>query len=319
MTIFICGGILGHLGFGLYDNFHLRGVFWDTSDLDSMTIFIFWGYSGTTGIWTLLQYSFGGILGHLRFGLFDNFHLGGVFWDTLGLDSMTIFIWGGSILGHPGFLTPWQFSFWGVSGTPRIWTLWQFSLGGLFWDTSDLDSMKIFIWGGILGHLRFGLPDNFHFGVFWDTLDLDSITTSIGGEYSLTPWIWILWQFSFGGIFRDTLDLDSLTIFIGGEHSGTPQIWTLWQYSFGSILGHLRFGLYDNFHLGGVFWDTLDFYSMTIFILKVEYSGTPFFLTPWKFSFWGYLEHLGFGLYDNFHFGGLFWDTLDLDSMTIFI
>ena len=67
MTIFILGGILEHLGFGLYDNFHL-GVFWDTSDLDSMTIFIL-----------------GGILGHLRFGL-----------------SMTIFI-----LGE-------------YSGTPRI-------------------------------------------------------------------------------------------------------------------------------------------------------------------------------------------------------
>ena len=44
-----------------------RGVFWDTSDLDSMTIFIG----------------------------------GGVFWDTLDLDSMTIFIWGG-ILRHLG-------------------------------------------------------------------------------------------------------------------------------------------------------------------------------------------------------------------------
>ena len=60
MTIFICEGILGHLGFGLSDIFHL-GVFWDTSDLDSLTIFI----------------------------------LGGVFWNTLDLDSMTIFILGG--------------------------------------------------------------------------------------------------------------------------------------------------------------------------------------------------------------------------------
>ena len=70
LTIFIWGGILGHLGFGLSDNFH-----------------------------------FGGILGHLRFGLYDNFHFGGVFWDTLDLDSMTIFILGG------------------YSGTPWIWTL----------------------------------------------------------------------------------------------------------------------------------------------------------------------------------------------------
>ena len=69
MTIFIWGGILEHLGFGLYDNFH-----------------------------------FGGILGHLRFGLSVNFHFGGVFWDTSDLDSMTIFILGGgSILGHLGF------------------------------------------------------------------------------------------------------------------------------------------------------------------------------------------------------------------------
>ena len=59
MTIFIWRGILGHLGFGLYDNFHFRRVFWDTSDLDSMTIFILRG-----------------ILGHLRFGLSNNFHWG---------------------------------------------------------------------------------------------------------------------------------------------------------------------------------------------------------------------------------------------------
>ena len=61
MTIFILGGILGHLRFGLSDNFHWGGgVFWDTSDLDSLTIFIL-----------------GGILGHLGFGLSDNFHFGG--------------------------------------------------------------------------------------------------------------------------------------------------------------------------------------------------------------------------------------------------
>ena len=54
------------------------------------------------------------------------------------------------------------------------------------------------------------------------------------------------------GVFWNTLDLDSLTIFIGG-----------------GILGHLGFGLYDNFHFGG-----------------------------------GILGHLGFGLSDNFHGGG---------------
>ena len=60
MTIFIWGGILGHL------------------DLDSLTIFI-WGYSGTPQIWTGLSDNFhlGGILGHLGFGLYDNFHFGG--------------------------------------------------------------------------------------------------------------------------------------------------------------------------------------------------------------------------------------------------
>ena len=70
MTIFIFGGILGHLGFGLYDNFDFGGIFWDTSG----------------------------------FGLYDNFHFGAVFWDTLDLDFLTIFIWGE------------------YSGTPRIWT-----------------------------------------------------------------------------------------------------------------------------------------------------------------------------------------------------
>ena len=53
LTIFILGGILEHLGFGLYDNFQFVGVFWDTSDLDSMTIFILRWYSGTPQIWTL--------------------------------------------------------------------------------------------------------------------------------------------------------------------------------------------------------------------------------------------------------------------------
>ena len=87
--------------------------------------------------------------------------------------------------------------------------------------------MTIFIWGGILGHLGFGLPDNFHFGgVFWDTLDLDSMTIFIWGVFwdtldldSMTIFIW--------GVFWDTLDLDSMTIFILGGYSGTPRIWTL--------------------------------------------------------------------------------------------
>ena len=54
MTIFIlAGSILGCLGFGFYENFHLGVIFWDTSDSDSMTIFILGGYSGTPQIWTL--------------------------------------------------------------------------------------------------------------------------------------------------------------------------------------------------------------------------------------------------------------------------
>ena len=88
LTIFIWGGILGHLGFGFYDNFHFGGS----------------------------------ILGHLGFGLYDNFHFGGIFWDTLDLDSMTIFILGG-ILGHLGFGLYDNFHFGGYSGTPQIWTL----------------------------------------------------------------------------------------------------------------------------------------------------------------------------------------------------
>ena len=401
------GGILGHLGFGLYDNFHLGGilghlrfglsdnfhfgeVFWDTLDLDSMTIFIFGGYSGTPWIWTLWQFSFvgvEGILGHLRFGLSDNFHFGG---------------WGYS--GTPQIWTPWQFSFWGAGGysrTPQIWTLKIF-IWGVFCDTLDLDSLTIFIlrgysgtpqictlwqfsfWVGILGHLGFGLSDNFHFWV--------GILGHLGFR--------LYDNFHFGWVFWGTSDLDPLTIFIlegvggilehlrfglsdnfhlGGGYSGTPQIWTLWQFSFwgvGGILGHLRFGLSDNFHFGGgggilgqlgfglwqfSFWEQGDILGHLRFGLSDNihfggkggilghlrfglwkfsfggilghlgfglydnfhfggYSGTPQIFTLWQFSFWvGILGHLGFGLSDNFHFAGVFWDTSDLDSMTIFI
>ena len=263
------GGILEHLGLGLSDNFHL-GVFLDTSDLDSMTIFI-WGehlgtpwiwilwqfsfwreYSGTPWIWTLWQFSFGGILEHLRFGLSDNFQFWGVFWDTLDLDSMTIFFWAE------------------YSGTPWIWTPWQFSFWGVFWDTLDLESMTIFILGG----------------------------------YSGTPRIWTLWQFTFWGGILERLGFGLYDNFHLRGYSGTPWIWTLWQFSFkGGILGHLRLGLYDNFHFGGVFWDTSDLDSLTIFIWG--YSGTSWICTLWQFSFGGsILGHLGFGLPDNFHFGG---------------
>ena len=127
-----------------------------------------------------------------------------------------------------------------------------FILGGrVFWDTLDFDSMTIFILGGTLEHLGFGLYDNFHLGGIlghlgfglYDNFHLGGILGHLGFE--------LYDNFHFGGLFWDTSDLDSLTIFIWG-YSGTPQIWTLCQFSFrGSILGHLRFGFYDNFHFGG--------------------------------------------------------------------
>ena len=148
--VFNLGGVfLGHLGFGLYDNFHFGGGGYSgtTSDLDSVKIFILGGYSGTPRIWTLWQFSFcGGILGHLGFQLCDNFHLWGIL-GHLGFGLYDNFHFGGRYSGTPQIWTLWQYSLGGYSGTPRIWTLWQFSFCG-----------------GILGHLRFGFYDNFHFG-----------------------------------------------------------------------------------------------------------------------------------------------------------
>ena len=61
LTIFILGGYSGTVGFGLSDNFHFGGGgILGQADLDSLTIFILGGYSGTVG-----------------FGLSDNFHWGG--------------------------------------------------------------------------------------------------------------------------------------------------------------------------------------------------------------------------------------------------
>ena len=159
MTIFIWGAVFWDtLVFWLPDIYILTGI-WNTSDLDSMTIFIWGGYSGTPRIWTLWQFSFS------------------VFWDTSDLDSLTNFIWGYS--GTPWIWTLSQFSIGGeYSLTPCIWILWQFSFRGIFLDTLDLDSLTIFIGGSILGHLGFGLPDNFHFG-----------------GYSGMPRIWTLWKF----------------------------------------------------------------------------------------------------------------------------
>ena len=91
-----------------------------------------------------------------------------------------------------------------------------------------------------------------------------------------------IWSFSnfWGGILKLS-DLESLTIFIGGVFWNS-QIWTLWQFSF-----------------GGVFWNSQIW-------------------TLWQFSFGGYSETLGFGLSDNFHWGGIL-KLSDLDSLTIFI
>ena len=94
--------------------------------------------------------------------------------------------------------------------------------GGVFWDTSDLDSMTIFtifIWGGGgVGHS--GTPQ------IWTLWQFSQFSFWRG--YSGTPRIWTLWQysqFSFGGVFWDTPDLDSMTIFtifIGGGGYSVP-------------------------------------------------------------------------------------------------
>ena len=111
MTIFhLGGGILGHLRFGLSDNFNW-GVFWDTSDLDSDNFH--WGVCWDTSDLDSDNFHLGGgILGHLRFGLSDNFHFGR-----------------------------------GYSGTPQIWTLWQFSFGGGYSGTPRIWTVTIFIGG----------------------------------------------------------------------------------------------------------------------------------------------------------------------------
>ena len=236
---------------GLQISLHIQSPgLQDYSEVWNLKIFWWgWGEGGRGVFWVTWNLDLG-----KKTKVFNFFFEGeGVFWVTWNLD-----------LGKKTKV----FNLGGYSGTPQIWTLWQFSFWGGFWDTSDLDSMTIFIWGGIVGHLGFGLSDNSDFGgVFWDTSDLDSLTILILG----------------GGI-------------LGHLGFGLYD-----NFHWGGILGHLGFGLYDNLHFGGVFWDTSDLDSLTIFILG------------------GILGHLGFGLYDNLHFGGVFWDTSDLDSLTIFI
>ena len=53
MTIFILGGILRHLGFGLSDNFHFREHILEHLGFGLYDNFHFGGYSGTPWIWTL--------------------------------------------------------------------------------------------------------------------------------------------------------------------------------------------------------------------------------------------------------------------------
>ena len=108
----------GSLGFGLSDNFHWGGGILGHSDLDSDNFHlggVFWD----TQIWTLTIFILGGYSGTLGFGLSDNFHLGGILGHS-DLDSLTIFF------------------------------------GGVFWDTR-IWTLTIFIWGGYSGALGFGL------------------------------------------------------------------------------------------------------------------------------------------------------------------
>ena len=123
-----------------------------------MTILILGGYYGTPQIWTLWQFSFwgGGILGHLRFGLSDNFHLGGILWH-LRFGLYDNFHFEGGIMGHLRFGLSDNFHFGeGYSRTPQIWTLWQFS----FWGEGE---------GGILQNR----------GILWD---LTKISTTPAGS-----------------------------------------------------------------------------------------------------------------------------------------
>ena len=106
----------------------------------------------------------GGYSETLRFGLSDNFHLGGIL-KLSDLDTMTIFIWGG------------------YSETLGFGLYDNFHWEGGILKLSDLDCLTIFIGGGV-ETLRFGLYNNFHFGGgILKLSDLDSLTIFIGGRY----------------------------------------------------------------------------------------------------------------------------------------
>ena len=140
LTIFIGGDSETH-GFGLSDNFHL-GVFWNSQ------------------IWTLWQFSFGGVFCTQTWSLWQFSFWRGVFWNS-DLDSLTIFIWG--VFWNSLIWTLWQFLLGGVFWNSQIWTLWQFSFGGVFWNSLIWTLWQFSFWGGIL------------------YLDLDSLTIFILG------------------------------------------------------------------------------------------------------------------------------------------
>ena len=124
-----------------------RGVFWN-SWIWTLWQFSFGGVFWNSRIWTLWQFSFGGVFWNSRIWTLWQFSFGGVFWNSR--------IW-----------TLWQFSFGGVFWNSQIWTLWQFSFWGGILKLSDLDSLTIFIGGGIL---------NFRIGGILRILDQNSAT-----------------------------------------------------------------------------------------------------------------------------------------------
>ena len=99
LTIFILGGYSGPLGFGLSDNFHFEGGILNLSDLDSLTIFILWGWGGILNLSdldSLTTFILGGYSEPLGFGLSDNFHLGGGgYSEPLGFGLSDNFHFGG--------------------------------------------------------------------------------------------------------------------------------------------------------------------------------------------------------------------------------
>ena len=228
-------------------------------------------------IWSFSNF-WGGILKLSDFGLSDNFHFGGVFWNSQIWTLWQFSFWGGILKlsdldsdnfhlgGYSetlGFGLSDNFHFWGVFWNSQIWTLTIFIWGGIL-KLSDLDSLTILILAGYSETLGFGISDNFHWGGYSETLGFGlSDNFHFGGGVSETLrfglsdnflwggvfWnsrIWTLWQFSFWrGSFLKLSDLDSLTIFFGGGVFWNSQIWTLWQFSFGGYSGTLRFGLWQ--------------------------------------------------------------------------